>query len=199
MRYDLAGKVVLVTGAARGIGAHTAREAARAGVLTGLPNRRYLLDYLGAALIRGAHRTEPLAVLFLDLDGFKQVNDTLGHDAGDEVLCVTAQRLIGALRRHDVVARLGGDEFVVVAEEVGDRDKAEDVARRLIESAGQPIDVGDGRTATVVPSIGVTLVSPDRAGSLSRDDLIREADAGDVRRQAGAIGHGIRRGVAAPT
>jgi len=145
--------------------------------LTGLPNRRFLLDYLREALTRCAAGSGPVAVLFLDLDGFKLVNDTLGHEAGDEVLRVTAQRLDGALRRHDVVARLGGDEFVAITEEVGDRDNAEDVARRLIASAAEPIDVGGGQLARIVPSIGIAIVGPDRAAQLTPDELIREADA----------------------
>jgi diguanylate cyclase (GGDEF)-like protein len=90
---------------------------------------------------------------------------------------VTAERLTAALRRHDVVARLGGDEFVAVTEEISDRDSAEDVARRLIELAGQPIDVGAGMNAHVVPSIGITVVQQDRAVRLTPDELIREADS----------------------
>ena len=145
--------------------------------LTGLPNRRFLLDYLRDALARCAAGNGPVAVLFLDLDGFKLVNDTLGHEAGDEVLRVTAQRLDGALRRHDVVTRLGGDEFVAVTEEVGGRDNAEEVARRLIASAAEPIDVGGGQLARIIPSIGIAIAGPDRADRLTPDELIHEADA----------------------
>jgi diguanylate cyclase (GGDEF)-like protein/PAS domain S-box-containing protein len=146
-------------------------------VLTGLPNRRFLLDYLREALGRCADGADPMAVLFLDLDGFKQVNDTLGHEAGDEVLRVTAQRLSSALRRHDVVARLGGDEFVAVTEAVGGRVNTEEVARRLIEMSGEPIDVGAAEPARVVPSIGVAFVDPHRAREVTPDELLREADS----------------------
>lgn len=144
--------------------------------LTGLPNRRFLLSHLREALARCAGGGRALAVLFLDLDGFKKVNDELGHDAGDEVLRVTAQRLDNALRRHDVVARLGGDEFVAVTEEVGGRANAQDVAMRLLDASALPIAVGAGQV-TVLPSIGVTVVPPERAALLTPDELIREADA----------------------
>jgi diguanylate cyclase (GGDEF)-like protein/PAS domain S-box-containing protein len=144
--------------------------------LTGLPNRRYLLEHLTDALIGCAERGGMLAVLFCDLDGFKQVNDSLGHEAGDEVLRVTAVRLAAALRRHDLVARLGGDEFVAVAEDVGSMASAEDVARRLIEFAGEPITLGDS-AARVVPSIGVAVVDGATATSFTAEDLIKRADA----------------------
>ncbi len=84
--------------------------------LTGLANRRLLLELVGAALARSTRDDTPLAVLFRDLDGFKAINDTHGHDAGDTVLCETARRLLSIVRGADVVARLGGDEFVVVYE-----------------------------------------------------------------------------------
>jgi diguanylate cyclase (GGDEF)-like protein len=141
-----------------------------------LPNRRFLIPHLREALVRCAEGSNPLAVLFLDLDGFKAVNDTLGHEAGDEVLRVTAQRLDHALRRHDVVTRLGGDEFVAVTEDVGNRQNAEDVAMRLLDAAALPIPVGDGEVV-VLPSIGVAFVEPERAALLAPDELIREADA----------------------
>jgi diguanylate cyclase (GGDEF)-like protein/PAS domain S-box-containing protein len=144
--------------------------------LTGLHNRHFLIPHLREALDRCARGTNPLAVLFLDLDGFKAVNDTLGHEAGDEVLRVTAQRLDQALRRHDVVTRLGGDEFVAVTEEVGTRHNAEDVARRMLEATAMPIPIGDGEVV-VLPSIGVAFVEPERAPQLAPDELIREADA----------------------
>jgi diguanylate cyclase (GGDEF)-like protein/PAS domain S-box-containing protein len=144
--------------------------------LTGLPNRRFLVPHLREALTRCANGAGPLAVLFLDLNGFKQVNDTLGHEAGDEVLRVTARRLDIALRRHDVVTRLGGDEFVAVTEQVGGRENAEDVAMRLLAASGAPIPVGGDHEVVVLPSIGVAYVEAERAGNLTPDELIHEAD-----------------------
>jgi diguanylate cyclase (GGDEF)-like protein/PAS domain S-box-containing protein len=147
--------------------------------LTGLPNRRFLLRHLKEALARPSDPDGVLSVLFLDLDGFKLVNDTMGHAAGDEVLRVVASRLTEALRRDDVIARLGGDEFVVVCRNVTDRDEAMKVAGRLIASAGRPIPIGDEH-ARVVPSIGIVVlggpadpVDPD----LSPMDVLRRADA----------------------
>ncbi len=136
--------------------------------LTGLPNRRYLLDCLDGA----TRREGGLAVLFVDLDGFKQVNDTLGHDAGDEVLRVAAQRLLGAVRRGDTVVRLGGDEFVVVAEGVVDREVVRALATRLAAELGQPLVI-DGAPATVRGSIGVAVAE---CGGTDPMDLVRSAD-----------------------
>ena len=131
-------------------------------------------------------------MLFLDLDGFKQVNDTLGHDAGDEVLRVTAERLDQALRRHDVVTRLGGDEFVAVTEDVGDRKNAEEVAQRLLEATAAPIPVGGGEV-TVVPSIGVTVVEPGAGGHPHAQRADQGGGRGDVRRQAPPLRPLLRR------
>ena len=147
--------------------------------LTGLPNRRYLLRHLADVLARQRSSDEAIAVLFLDLDGFKLVNDTMGHAAGDEVLRVIAGRLTEALRRDDIVARLGGDEFVVVCRSVTDSAEAVKVANRLIDSAGQPIPI-DNDHACVLPSIGIAVVGGDFAAldpELSPMDLLRRADA----------------------
>jgi diguanylate cyclase (GGDEF)-like protein len=120
-----------------------------------------------------------VAVLFLDLDGFKTVNDTMGHAAGDEVLRVVSGRLIDTLRRDDIVARLGGDEFVVVCRSVSDRFEAVKVANRLIASAAEPIPIGDDH-AHVVASIGIVVlgVEPTYAGTdMSPMGILRRADA----------------------
>jgi diguanylate cyclase (GGDEF)-like protein/PAS domain S-box-containing protein len=157
------------------------REERRAfnDALTGLPNRRYLLRHLTEVLARPHSRGEAIGVLFLDLDGFKLVNDTLGHAAGDEVLRVIAARLTDSLRRDDIVARLGGDEFVVVCRNITDRTEAMKVANRLIAFTGAPIPIGD-QHAQVVPSIGVVVLGT-RASPIDPDvspiDVLRRADA----------------------
>jgi diguanylate cyclase (GGDEF)-like protein/PAS domain S-box-containing protein len=148
--------------------------------LTGLPNRRFLLDHLRRALLQCGNSGMCLAVLFLDLDGFKLINDTLGHEGGDEVLRVTAQRLAGAVRRHDVVARLGGDEFVVVAADLIGVDGAQLVADRLLDAAREPIKV-DERMVRAVPSIGIAMVEGALAAIQDPDQLIWAADAAMYR------------------
>jgi diguanylate cyclase (GGDEF)-like protein/PAS domain S-box-containing protein len=144
--------------------------------LTGLANRARAADGLRRALGRAAGDGSTLAVLFLDLDGFKQVNDQLGHEAGDEVLRVTAARLAGAVRRNDLLARLGGDEFMVVAEDVGDTGAAI-LGRRLLAATSAPIVIGDA-AVTVLPSIGIAL---SRGGRDDPDELVRVADAAMYR------------------
>ncbi len=145
--------------------------------LTGLANRALLLDRLGHALDR-AERTEAcVAALFLDLDDFKVVNDSLGHDAGDELLVEAAERLGSCLRPEDTIARLGGDEFVVLLEDVHGRGEATEAATRIAEALREPFLLGAHEEAFVSVSIGVALASggEDRTGS-SPDDLLRRAD-----------------------
>ncbi|PLS87591.1 MAG: GGDEF domain-containing protein [Actinobacteria bacterium] len=157
--------------------------------LTGLPNRALLLDRLGHALDR-ADRTEAcVAVLFLDLDDFKVVNDSLGHEAGDDLLVAAARRLETCLRPGDTLARLGGDEFVVLLEDVGGRGEATGVATRIAEALREPFLLGAHEEAFVSVSIGVALTSggEDRTGSLP-DDLLRWADVAmyDAKRKGKA-------------
>nr|WP_240947635.1 sensor domain-containing diguanylate cyclase [Planosporangium mesophilum] len=144
--------------------------------LTGLPNRRLLTNRLYDALAR-RHRTgSALAVLFVDLDKFKPINDTYGHAAGDEVLMVMAQRLTEVVRHSDTVARLGGDEFVVVVEEAGTQENIRYITRRVVESLAEPIDVG-GPKVEVRASIGVAVVNaPQGGGEIAPDTLIGIAD-----------------------
>jgi diguanylate cyclase (GGDEF)-like protein/PAS domain S-box-containing protein len=147
--------------------------------LTGLPNRRLLLDALIgalAALGRG-HRTGTVALMFIDLDHFKLVNDVLGHDAGDALLKTAASRLRNAVRAHDVVARFGGDEFVVLLQHVADRGELRDVAQRILDALAAPIHVG-GEPADVGASVGIAIASgPDD----DADALVRNADAAMYR------------------
>jgi diguanylate cyclase (GGDEF)-like protein len=142
------------------------RRAALHDSLTGLPNRALFLDRLDQALRRG-HRT---AVLFLDLDHFKLVNDTLGHDVGDELLVAVAQRLSAGVRLQDTVARFGGDEFVVLAEDV-DEQTAEQIGQQLLASLAASVLV-QGAAVHVDASIGVALSPPESAS-----DLLRYADS----------------------
>ncbi|HLF97396.1 MAG TPA: EAL domain-containing protein, partial [Methylococcaceae bacterium] len=140
--------------------------------LTGLPNRRMFHDRLEQE-IKKAHRTTlPLALLFLDLDRFKEINDTLGHDMGDLLLKTAAQRLQGCVRETDAVARLGGDEFTVILNELEDTGSVERVAQEILRQLAEPFSLGS-ESAYVSASIGITLYPADAA---SGDVLIKNAD-----------------------
>jgi diguanylate cyclase (GGDEF)-like protein len=136
--------------------------------LTGLPNRTLLLDRLEMALARVDRTGKQVALLFIDLDGFKQINDTLGHQAGDQLLSDTAVCLQQAIRASDTAARFGGDEFVVLCDGVSGRVEAEAVANRIVST----LEHRKGRP--VHASIGIALAErPDTEA----EELIREADA----------------------
>lgn len=141
--------------------------------LTGLPNRALLIDRLEMAAGRAKRRPLALAVLFCDLDGFKLVNDTLGHTAGDIVLVSVARRLTRVVRPEDTVARFGGDEFVMCCEGVVTESDATTLASRVLKALKAPINVGD-REVFVTASIGVRLVD---AASHSPEEIISDADA----------------------
>ena len=136
--------------------------------LTGLLNRRALLGALEARLAAGA----PTAVLFCDLDGFKAVNDSRGHEAGDEVLVEVGRRFAASVRDGDLVARLAGDEFVVVSRPEG----ANRIADRLLQRITEPIVLSDGATASVGTSIGIADVVDPATDPVSADDLLKQAD-----------------------
>jgi diguanylate cyclase (GGDEF)-like protein/PAS domain S-box-containing protein len=139
--------------------------------LTGLPNRTLFLDRVTHALDRNRRR-QPLAVFFIDLDDFKLVNDSLGHDAGDELLRVVAPRFAGAIRPGDTLARLGGDEFAVLCEELSSELTATRIASQLLAALEQPAALhGDERVVSA--SIGVALSSRQSTAA----DLLRDADA----------------------
>ena len=142
-------------------------------VLTGLPNRRMLIERLDGLLAQARRHQTSLAVLFLDLDRFKSVNDSLGHHAGDLLLAEVASRIQGAVREVDVVARQGGDEFIVVLGELGQPEMAASVAVKLLVQVAAPFEI-DGRSVSVAPSIGISVFPRD--GSTA-DDLIRNADS----------------------
>jgi diguanylate cyclase (GGDEF)-like protein len=142
--------------------------------LTGLPNRTLILDRVEQMLVRSRRNHTPVAALFIDLDNFKSINDTLGHDAGDELLRAVAARLDGVVRATDALGRLGGDEFVVIAEDLSLAAGPELVAERLLEALKQPFTLGapDGATTLMVTaSVGIAAGERTSAG-----DLLRDAD-----------------------
>ena len=145
--------------------------------LTGLPNRVLFVDRLEHALSRARRRGTKIAVLFMDLDNFKFVNDTLGHDVGDDLLIAVAGRIRNCLRSEDTGARLGGDEFAILLEDVGDVSEATCIAKRIIEELRVPF-VLDGHEAFVTPSIGISLGCPGQDRS---EDLVRDADVAMYR------------------
>jgi len=145
--------------------------------LTGLPNRALFLDRLGVALERSRRSGVSLAVLFLDFDNFKEINDSLGHSAGDRVLATLGERLSGLLRPMDTVARFGGDEFTFLFEGISSEHEVVLIADRICQAAGLEIEVG-GTEARVTVSVGVALVSDP---AVSPEAIIREADAAMYR------------------
>ena len=140
--------------------------------LTGLPNRNLFLDRLQHALSVAARRENSIAVLFLDLDQFKLVNDSLGHAAGDELLGAVAPRIEQALRPGDTVARFGGDEFAVLAEDIGSERGATRIAERIAEALSRPFVLRD-REHFVSASVGIAIGS----GNEAPEALIRDADS----------------------
>jgi diguanylate cyclase (GGDEF)-like protein len=140
--------------------------------LTDLPNRALLGDRLSAALSRVSEGSGAVSLLLLDLDRFKLINDTLGHQAGDTLLVTVAERLRASVRPGDTVARLGGDEFTVLLEHVTSPAQAEEVAARITSALALPIDLG-GRTMVVTTSIGI---AHHESGHASEADLLRDAD-----------------------
>ncbi len=142
--------------------------------LTGLPNRRLLVDRLHQSLDRTAREGQSLALMFIDLDGFKAINDGRGHGAGDAVLVEVARRIGAEIRTHDIAARLGGDEFVVVLEEA-ERVVAEDVAERLLDALAADIDIGD-RAYALSATIGVAIFDDTVPAGVGPEELVRRAD-----------------------
>jgi diguanylate cyclase (GGDEF)-like protein len=140
--------------------------------LTDLPNRVLFADRLELALARTARDDSRVAVLFLDLDGFKEINDSLGHAAGDELLQNVARRLHGCLRPNDTLARYGGDEFVVLVEQVDSPDSAILVAKRILNALSHPVRVSD-QQLYVKTSIGIALAAAQPGANT---DVLRRAD-----------------------
>ncbi len=140
--------------------------------LSGLPNRALFMDRLSHALVRARREIPSLAVLFVDLDDFKAVNDSVGHGIGDELLVAVAQRISGTLRDADTAARMGGDEFAVLIEDVADSEGPLGVAKRLLEALRLPLTL-QGHEIRVTASIGVALY---RGPENSAEELLRHAD-----------------------
>lgn len=156
--------------------------------LTGLPNRKLFVDRLRQALGRTRRRSgRKVAVLFMDLDGFKVVNDSLGHEAGDLLLTVVAQRLRRCLRPEDTLARFGGDEFVVLLGEVDDPHEAVRVAERITEELRRPFLL-EGRRLFASASIGIGLGD---ARTKTGDDLLRDADTAMYRAKQSRAGYSV--------
>jgi diguanylate cyclase (GGDEF)-like protein/PAS domain S-box-containing protein len=145
--------------------------------LTGLPNRKYFAEQLYESINWAKDKNILLGLLFIDLDGFKQVNDNLGHEIGDRLLLVIAQRLNNSLRNSDIVARLGGDEFTVILRAIPNVQVAAKVAEKILVNITEPI-VFNGRSTKVSASIGISIY-PDN--SLDADTLIKQADAAMYR------------------
>ena len=150
-----------------------ARHLALHDFVTGLPNRTLLNDRLDTALALAKRHTWRLAVMFLDLDKFKSINDSHGHGVGDKVLKIVSERLQNSVRGADTVGRQGGDEFLYIMQEIKDEADVENAAAKIIENIAQSFEV-DGRKLTVKPSIGIAIYPQDGD---SATVLVRNADS----------------------
>jgi diguanylate cyclase (GGDEF)-like protein len=157
----------------RAIARETIARMATYDTLTGLPNRNLFMERLTETREMGMRYDRPFALLFIDLNGFKAVNDTHGHEAGDELLRQVAARLREAVRASDTVARLGGDEFVILVRETKGEEDAKTVSQKLIDSLAPPFELG-GVEGHVGASIGIAMFDP--ASKEPADELIRRSD-----------------------
>lgn len=156
------------------------RHMAYHDALTGLPTRILLHDRLQIAIERAARFKKNLALLMLDLDKFKQINDSFGHDGGDQVLQVTAERLTAIIRKTDSVARMGGDEFIVLLNDLTDPEQAETVAGKIVAALSEPVPIGSFQVPVSV-SVGVCTISD---GAEDADVLLKRVDAAMYRAKA---------------
>lgn len=188
--FDGPGKIIQLQTSSRDISERKSFEAqltyqAFHDPLTNLPNRALFMDRLQHAL-EGARRRETcVAVLFVDLDNFKVVNDSVGHQKGDKLLTALAERLQGCLRRADTLARLGGDEFTVLLEDVNDEHDAIRVVERIVEQLRRPFTL-DNHELFVTASIGIALSS---SGELAGDDILGDADVAMYRAKTTGKAH----------
>lgn len=140
--------------------------------LTGLPNRRLLMDRLTLAIVHAHRNNLTMAVMYLDLDGFKQINDTLGHDVGDTLLSMVATRMVAAVRQEDTVARLGGDEFVIVLRELTHAESVDLLVSKVIQDVSQPYSI-QGNNVNMTVSVGVGIYP---AHGEDAESLMKSAD-----------------------
>ncbi len=162
-----------------------ARNLALHDGLTSLPNRRHFFEQLDVALARGQARRDALAVLYIDLDGFKAINDAHGHDAGDELLRIVAARLARAVRDEDMVSRLGGDEFACLLADVPGRQQLCHLAGKLFDAVSAPVTIGALRL-TVRPSIGIAICPTD---GTTAEALLKSADGAMYRAKQDRSGY----------
>lgn len=141
-------------------------------VLTGLPNRRLFQDRLDQILKQAMRRKSMVSILSIDLDGFKRINDTLGHGIGDHILKVMSERLMSCIRKSDTVARQGGDEFIIILNEIGNEKHAVTVAKKILTSLVEPITI-DSHSCRLTCSIGVSIYPSD---GQSGDNLVKNAE-----------------------
>jgi diguanylate cyclase (GGDEF)-like protein/PAS domain S-box-containing protein len=160
------------------------RHLVRIDSLTGLPNRRHFDDKLQKAIARNRRTGSTMALMFLDVDHFKSINDSLGHGAGDQVLCEFASRIRSALRISDTAARLAGDEFVIILEDVTATSEVETVARKVLEAVRRPMHVGD-IDIVVTTSIGIAI---NKGEDITSEALIARADKALYRVKAAGRG-----------
>ena len=180
--YDDHGDVIGLIGVAADITERKRAELrlmqlANFDTLTGLPNRVLFHDRLARALVKAHRSKKQVALLFLDLDRFKTINDSLGHYAGDELLKSVAERLRHSAREEDTVARLGGDEFTIIIEDINHSEDASIVARKVLEVMGQPFNL-DSHEVFVTTSVGIAIYPVDGDNS---DDLLKNADTAMYR------------------
>ena len=186
-----------------------ARHASLHDGLTGLPNRALLLQRLEHAIVRSSRTARLVVVLYVDLDRFKDVNDTFGHHTGDSLLCAVAHRISGLLRTGDTLARLAGDEFVVLCEELDTEDQAERVGARIVDALAEPFGL-PGAIVPISASVGIASLTsgpvergddltstlrphpPGRTSTHVAEQLLQQADMAMYRvKKAGGADHGL--------
>ena len=166
----------------RGFSALIGNSILQQALATCLPDRRRLLDCIEYALVRAKRYARLVTVMFLDLDNLKGINDALAHDAGDEVLITTAQRIARCVRQDDTITRLGSDEFVVLLSEIATIDGAKSIAEKILAKLAAPMNIA-GQTITLSSSIGISLYPDD---GMNPNILINFSDSACMKPNAQA-------------